>query len=99
MLHKPDVCSAIKRTRSSIAQFSLPGIDRSSQPIENCHPSFRSVLLPIYPVWTPSHLLPQGAKGELGICASANLQRRRFAVSGDVNLKADGSVFCAYCSP
>lgn len=35
-----------------MAQFSSKGIGRSSQPTENCHPSFRSVSSPIYPVWT-----------------------------------------------
>src|SRR5207253_6766713 len=62
IVHSPDCWSAMKRTRSSIAQLSCQGIDWSSQPTENCYPSIRSTLLPIYPVWTARHLLPQGQK-------------------------------------
>src|SRR5665213_903712 len=54
----------MKLTRSSIAQLSRQDIDWSSQPTENCHPSIRSTLLPIYPVWTPCHPLPQGERGK-----------------------------------
>src|SRR5690348_15928836 len=55
----------MKLTRWSIAQLSRQGIGWSSQPTENCHPSIRSTVLPIYPVWTLRHLLPQGEKGHL----------------------------------
>src|SRR5271166_2620266 len=53
----------MKRIRSYIAQLSRQGIDWSSQPTENCHPSFRSVPSPIYPVRTQRHLPPRGGKG------------------------------------
>src|SRR6267154_1147292 len=50
----------MKLTRSSIAQLSCQGIGWSSQPKENCHPSIRSTLSPIYPVWTNAALSRKG---------------------------------------
>src|SRR5258707_13271689 len=52
----------MKQIRSSIAQLSRQGIGRSSQPTENCHPPFRSVSLPFYPVRT--RVLPSPLAGE-----------------------------------
>src|SRR5882724_857285 len=53
----------MKPIRSSIAQLSFQGIGWFSQPTENCHPSFRSVLLPIYPVCTSPQPSPQRGEG------------------------------------
>src|ERR1700676_2592792 len=59
----------MKQTRSSIAQLSRQGIGWSSQPTENCHPPFRSVLLPIYPVRTEYSPPPCG-EGGVGVSES-----------------------------
>jgi hypothetical protein len=50
----------MKPIRSSIAELSRQGIAWSSQPTENCHPSIRSNLLPIYPGWTREPSPPCG---------------------------------------
>src|SRR5208282_1935540 len=73
----------MKRIRSSIAQLSRQGIGWSSQPTENCHPSFRSVPSPIYPVRTRFPLLREAGKvaeGRMGV-RKAGTARIRFAVA------------------
>src|ERR1700687_4565033 len=78
----------MKQTRSSIAQLSRQGIGWASQPTETCHPPFRSVLLPTYPVWTPTpNPSPQGGRG-------ARCRRRSVAICNRPALEGEGKKRC-----
>src|SRR5665213_1805279 len=81
----------MKLTRSSIAQLSRQDIDWSSQPTENCHPSIRSTLLPIYPVWTRATFSHKGRREENSKPSIARESSRLGAILGETQMVADSS--------